>query len=44
MAAALAAPVWVEGRLWGAVAVAYSDAGAAREETLVQLRRAFSGR
>jgi diguanylate cyclase (GGDEF)-like protein len=35
--ASLAAPVRVEGRLWGAVAVAYADAGAAREETLVQL-------
>jgi diguanylate cyclase (GGDEF)-like protein len=37
--ASLAAPVRVEGALWGAVAVAYSDAGAAREETLVQLER-----
>jgi diguanylate cyclase (GGDEF)-like protein len=37
--ASLAAPVRVEGSLWGAVAVAYSDAGGAREETLVQLER-----
>jgi GGDEF domain-containing protein len=37
VAAALAAPVRVEGMLWGAVAVAYSEAGAAREEALVQL-------
>ena len=37
MAAALAAPVLVQGRLWGAVAVAHSDAGGAREETLVPL-------
>ena len=37
--ASLAAPVRVEGNLWGAVAVAYFDAGRAREETLVQLGR-----
>jgi len=37
--ASLAAPVRVEGRLWGAVAVAYADAGRAREDTLVQLER-----
>ncbi len=35
----LAAPVRVEGHLWGAVAVAYADAGRAREETLIQLER-----
>jgi diguanylate cyclase (GGDEF)-like protein len=39
VAAALAAPVRVEGALWGAVAVAYADADGAREETLVQLER-----
>ncbi len=37
--ASLAAPVRVEGMLWGAVAVAYTHAGGAREETLVQLER-----
>jgi diguanylate cyclase (GGDEF)-like protein len=37
--ASLAAPVRVEGKLWGAVAVAYSEVGDAREETLVQLER-----
>jgi diguanylate cyclase (GGDEF)-like protein len=37
--ASLAAPVRVEGKLWGAVAVAYSEVGGAREETLVQLER-----
>lgn len=35
----LAAPVRVEGKLWGAVAVTYADAGGARGETLVQLER-----
>jgi diguanylate cyclase (GGDEF)-like protein len=39
VAVALAAPVRVEGSLWGAVAVAYSEAGAAREEALGQLER-----
>ena len=37
--ASLAAPVRVEGRLWGAVAVAYAQVGGAQEETLVQLER-----
>ena len=37
--ASLAAPVRVEGRLWGAVAVAYAEVGGAREETLIQLER-----
>ena len=37
--ASLAAPVRVEGRLWGAVAVAYTEVDGAREETLVQLER-----
>jgi diguanylate cyclase (GGDEF)-like protein len=31
--------VRVEGRLWGAVAVAYAERGGAHEETLVQLER-----
>jgi diguanylate cyclase (GGDEF)-like protein len=35
----LAAPVRVEGSLWGAVAVAYAETGGAREETLIQLQR-----
>ena len=29
----------VEGRLWGAVAVAYAELGGAHEETLIQLER-----
>jgi diguanylate cyclase (GGDEF)-like protein len=37
--ASLAAPVRVEGSLWGAVAVAYAEAAEARQETLVQLER-----
>jgi diguanylate cyclase (GGDEF)-like protein len=37
--ASLAAPVRVEGSLWGAVAVAYSDVRGAHEETLIQLER-----
>jgi diguanylate cyclase (GGDEF)-like protein len=37
--ASLAAPVRVEGGLWGAVAVAYADVGEARAETLIQLER-----
>jgi diguanylate cyclase (GGDEF)-like protein len=37
--ASLAAPVRVEGRLWGAVAVAYAQVGGAHEETLIQLER-----
>jgi diguanylate cyclase (GGDEF)-like protein len=37
--ASLAAPVRVEGSLWGAVAVAYSDPAAAHEEALSQLER-----
>jgi len=37
--ASLAAPVQVEGSLWGAVAVAYSEPSAAHEEALSQLER-----
>ena len=39
LSASLAAPVQVEGILWGAVAVAYADASAAHEKTLSQLER-----
>jgi diguanylate cyclase (GGDEF)-like protein len=37
--ASLAAPVRVEGSLWGAVAVAYAQLSGAHEETLIQLER-----
>ena len=39
MRESLAAPVRVEGEVWGAVAVSYEKAGSARAETLVQLER-----